>query len=396
MKVKRPSGAAAAVLTLTLALALLTVACGDPDDGGGTGPSTTGAPSTTAVGETTDVTLYFAKGERLEPVTRAVPKVTRIGGETVKALVDGPSPQEVAAGLGTAIPAGTRFLDLNIADGVARVDLSREFESGGGTLSVTMRLAQVACTLDQFDTVDGVRFLLDGKLLDVFSGDGIVIDHPVGCADFPELQPDTTAALFDGIWPFSSKADVDAYVVTGDTAFADPVATAAAFAERYVGIAKPVTFGPATAAAGLREVKVGFGTMEGGGAAPDPRPSMSVFLRDADGGDTGPWTVVRADADDISVDTPAAKERISSPAQLKGTALAFEGHVNVEVREDGMVAGQFLGEGFVTGGGGPAAPFSGTIAFNKPSKPGGAVVFFERSAADGQGVLRATVVRVGF
>ena len=58
--------------------------------------------------------------------------------------------------------------------------------------------------------------------------------------------------------------------------------------------------------------------------------------------------------------------------------------MNVEVREDGMLAGQSLGEGFVTGGGGPAAPFAGTIAFTTPTKPGGAVVFFERSSADGQ------------
>ena len=128
----------------------------------------------------------------------------------------------------------------------------------------------------------------------------------------------------------------------------------------------------------------------------DPRPTMSVFLRDADGGDDGPWTVVRADAADIAVGTPAAKDRVTSPAQLRGTALAFEGNVNVEVREDGMLAGQSLGEGFVTGGGGPAAPFDGTIAFTTPTKPGGAVVFFERSSADGQGVLRATVVRVAF
>ncbi len=383
------------VLGLALAIALVTVGCGDPDDGG-TGPGTTAVSSTTVPGETTDVTLFLTKDEHLEPVTRAVPKVTRIGGETVKALLTGPTAQESAAGLGTAIPVGTRFLDLNIADGVARVDLSREFESGGGTLSLTMRLAQVVCTLDQFDTVDGVRFLLDGTLVDVFSGNGIVVDHPLGCADFPELQPPGSAALFDGIWPFSSKADVDAYLASGDTAYADPVATAAAFAERYVGIADPVTFPPATAAGALREVKVGFGTIEGGGPMPDPRPSMSVFLRDADGGDDGPWTVVRANAPEIVVDKPAAKDRISSPAQLNGTALAFEGHVNVEVREDGMAAGQFLGEGFVTGGGGPAAPFSDTIAFNPPSKPGGAVVFFDRSSADGQAVLRATVVRVAF
>lgn len=40
-------------------------------------------------------------------------------------------------------------------------------------------------------------------------------------------------------------------------------------------------------------------------------------------------------------------------------------------------------------------PFSGDIAFRAPSKPAGALVFTDLSAADGQ-VLRATVVRVRF
>jgi len=87
---------------------------------------------------------------------------------------------------------------------------------------------------------------------------------------------------------------------------------------------------------------------------------------------------------------------VSSPLALTGRASAFEGHVDVSVREDAMVAGASLGEGFVTGrGDGELGPFSGQIAFRPPSRPGGAVVFFERSAADGQ-VLRATVVRVRF
>ncbi len=223
----------------------------------------------------------------------------------------------------------------------------------------------------------------------------------VACGDPDDggTGPGTTTTLggvFDGIWPFSSEADVGAYLTRGDNAYADPVVTAADFAERYLGIVKPVTIGPATADGVLREVKVGFGTTEGGGPLPDPKPTMSVFVRDVDASESAAWTVVRADAVDIVVARPSSGQRISSPAQLSGTALAFEGNVNVEVREDGMVAGQFLGEGHVTGGGGPAAPFSGTISFTTPSKPAGAVVFFERSAADGQGVLRATVVRVAF
>jgi hypothetical protein len=61
-----------------------------------------------------------------------------------------------------------------------------------------------------------------------------------------------------------------------------------------------------------------------------------------------------------------------------------------------MLAGQALGRGVVTGGGDALRPFSGEVAFRSPSKPAGAIVFVERSAADGQGILRAAVVRVRF
>jgi hypothetical protein len=52
-----------------------------------------------------------------------------------------------------------------------------------------MRLAQVVCTLDQFPTVKGVLFKLDGEPVDVFSGEGIVLDHPVGCGDYEDFLP---------------------------------------------------------------------------------------------------------------------------------------------------------------------------------------------------------------
>ena len=42
-----------------------------------------------------------------------------------------------------------------------------------------MRLAQVVYTVTQFDTVKSVRFHLDGEPVDVFSGEGIVLDKPV-------------------------------------------------------------------------------------------------------------------------------------------------------------------------------------------------------------------------
>ena len=56
----------------------------------------------------------------------------------------------------SAIPAGTRLLGLSIAGQIATVDLSSEFESGGGATSVLGRLAQVVYTLTQFPTVTSV------------------------------------------------------------------------------------------------------------------------------------------------------------------------------------------------------------------------------------------------
>jgi spore germination protein GerM len=134
------------------------------------------------------VTIYFARGERVEPVTRSVRRVPRIGSAAIEQLLAGPTARETAAGYITQIPDGTRLRGLSITDGVAVVDFSGEFESGGGTLGLTLRLAQVACTLDAFPTVDGVRFALDGEVVDVFSGDGLVVDEPVACSDYTQIS----------------------------------------------------------------------------------------------------------------------------------------------------------------------------------------------------------------
>ncbi|MDP8937751.1 MAG: GerMN domain-containing protein [Actinomycetota bacterium] len=401
--------------TVLAVLALLvTAACGT--DGGGSVdagpvPSAPGATSTTSpsvspgadgpAAGTTTVQLYFTRGESLRAVSRPVPRVARVGAEAVKALLAGPTDEESRSGLGTAIPRDTRFLDLVITDGVAKVDLSRAFESGGGTLSLTMRLAQVTCTLDQFESVRGVRFALDGKLVNVFSGNGIVLDQPVTCAGYGDLVrsgSDPAPAAFAGIWPFTSQAEADAYGRGSESLYRNAVDTAREFARRYVGMAEPVAIGGATPAGRLVEVRIGFGTGEGGRPIADPRPTMTVRLQSVGNldGDRNPWTVVAATSEQIVVDSPKALDRVSSPVSVAGRAHVFEGNVTVEVREDGMLAGQSLGKGFVTGGGDALRPFSGRVTFRSPSKAAGAVVFYELSAADGQGVLRATVVRVRF
>ncbi|MFH0915606.1 MAG: GerMN domain-containing protein [bacterium] len=154
--------------------------------------TTTTVPSqtTTTVGaDTMTVTVYYSRDEKMSAAARTLPKAQEVGAAAMKALLEGPSAEERTAGMFSAIPDGTTFLGLSIKDGVATVDLSREYASGGGSLSMAMRLAEVVFTLTQFPTVDGVNFKLDGKPVDVFGGEGIILDHPVNRTDYEELSP---------------------------------------------------------------------------------------------------------------------------------------------------------------------------------------------------------------
>jgi immunoglobulin-like protein involved in spore germination/sporulation and spore germination protein len=135
--------------------------------------------------------VWFTKddGLSLHVVKRTQAATRRVGTAALEALLEGPESFEAQTGVGTAVPAGTQLLGLEIEDGIAFVDLTSEFESGGGSHSMFLRLAQVVCTLDQFPTVKGVLFKLDGEPVDVFSGEGILLDHPVGCGDYEDFLP---------------------------------------------------------------------------------------------------------------------------------------------------------------------------------------------------------------
>jgi len=101
--------------------------------------------------------------------------------------------------VGSEIPGGTQLLGLSIAGGVATVDLSHDFESGGGSVSMLLRVAQVVFTLTQFPTVERVRFFLDGAPAAAIGGEGVVVDPPVGRADFEGQAP---AILVESPAPF--------------------------------------------------------------------------------------------------------------------------------------------------------------------------------------------------
>lgn len=134
--------------------------------------------------------VYFSMQDSLVPVSRTVDAVIPAT-TSMQALLAGPTMAEAtsAPAISTAIPAGTTLNSVSITSGVATVDLSSEFVSGGGSASMIARLAQVVYTLTQFSTVDGVLFEIDGVPTTVFGGEGVIVNTPATRSDFESELP---------------------------------------------------------------------------------------------------------------------------------------------------------------------------------------------------------------
>jgi len=156
-------------------------------------PATTTMPvDTTTVRPGEHAAYFFFAGYPVEPGPYLVPVARAGSGDVATALVsllDGVTDAESGMGLSTPVPEGTRLLGVDIEGGIAAVDLSAEFDTGGGSLSVLGRVAQVVFTATQFDGVDSVVFLIEGTPVDVLTGEGLIVDIPQTRSDYEDLLP---------------------------------------------------------------------------------------------------------------------------------------------------------------------------------------------------------------
>jgi germination protein M len=158
---------------------------GSPNGNGST--PTPSPPDTPPSEQSFTYELWFVDEEGfLAVASRTEPFEPGVGSIALTRLLEGPSGDEADAGLGTAIPDGVELNGLSIGGGVATVDLSSDFEAGGGSLAETLQLAQVVYTVTQFDTVDSVRFELDGEPVEFFGGHGIDVRDPQTRQDYEE------------------------------------------------------------------------------------------------------------------------------------------------------------------------------------------------------------------
>lgn len=130
-------------------------------------------------------TVYLIDGKRLRPVPR-----TAVGSVTpstrLEALRAGPTSDESASGLGSALDEESSIRISQVTGGVATVDLPPALAALVGSDQV-LALAQMVFTLTEDPAIGEAIFTVDGNPVDVPVGDGTLTGRAVGRADFPVL-----------------------------------------------------------------------------------------------------------------------------------------------------------------------------------------------------------------
>lgn len=167
-----------------------------------TSPTTSPAPSPTPIAKESPtpsqtkpqaaqktVEVYWLKssGNNIEVVPTQVKAAAAVKSqaplnEAFNSLLAGPTDP----GYSSTIPKGTKLRSLKVRDDGVYVDLSQEFTSGGGSTSMTGRVAQVLYTATSENPNAKVWLNVEGKPLDVLGGEGLELDQPLTRQTFQE------------------------------------------------------------------------------------------------------------------------------------------------------------------------------------------------------------------
>lgn len=129
--------------------------------------------------------FFIGQNENHEEVYRAVKRVydSDVDGSKLKfainSLVLGPKATEKAKGVYSEIPVGTNVIYIKEYPDKIIVNLSQEFEKGGGTDSLYKRLYQLIKTARHNSEGIPVYLYIEGERADVIGGDGIMLSQPL-------------------------------------------------------------------------------------------------------------------------------------------------------------------------------------------------------------------------
>jgi spore germination protein GerM len=150
-----------------------------------TAPQTvTVAPPQTPPAQSAEQTIqvYWLKntGNQIELVGRSLSfnnasQPDQILTAALEKLLAGPADPDLAS----TIPSGTALRNVEVKPDGVHVDLSSAFKSGGGSTSMTGRIAQIIYTATTLEPDAKVWISVNGEPLDLLGGEGLVIDQPM-------------------------------------------------------------------------------------------------------------------------------------------------------------------------------------------------------------------------
>jgi germination protein M len=157
-------------------------------DTGNTGPA--GDPDTDRPVRRRDFGLYFIRVTddgriHTERVTRTIGFTDSPLTQVVQSVIDGPTSDELSEGLLNLIPGNTQLLSATVRDGVAYLNFNEEFRFNSlGVEGSVAQLKQIIYSTTEFETVQSVQILIEGRNLDYLGGDGVYIGRPLSRNSF--------------------------------------------------------------------------------------------------------------------------------------------------------------------------------------------------------------------
>jgi len=138
--------------------------------------------------EAARVTVYMLDGNRLAPVSRVGRSNLPLPELVLRALLSGPTQDELAKGLATALPPPVELAGVSVTDGVANVDFNSAFETPTKD-ELLRRVAQVVYTLSELDSIDAVAFFTDGHRYTVLDQNNDTVSDPVAQGRYSRFSP---------------------------------------------------------------------------------------------------------------------------------------------------------------------------------------------------------------
>lgn len=143
--------------------------------------------SQAAIEQTIEIYWLKSAGDKIELAAtptkiEAAGQPTAILNAAFEHLLQGTSEPQLAS----TIPPGTRLRQLEVKQDGVHVDLSPEFAGGGGSTSMTGRVAQVIYTATTLNPDAPVWISINGKPLEVLGGEGLLLDQPTTRESFKQ------------------------------------------------------------------------------------------------------------------------------------------------------------------------------------------------------------------